>query len=158
MNYTLASTLQSELVKELENIFDGMLLKSGSGKYVKPKVYSQRLPLAYNDDDDELNYAPYVIVMLSDFKMEEWFGDKAINVVLVICTYDGSDERQGDKDCHLIMDKVLERFGKHPYLGGFNLEMPIEGAFQDKDTYPIFYGALELHFTSVKVETEDYLA
>lgn len=158
MEYNLASTLQECLVKELETIFEKVLLKSPHGEYVKPKVFSQRLPLNKKYDDDELKYVPYVLVVLSDFKIEDWFSNKQINVVLVICTYDSSKERRGDRDCHLIMDKVLERFGKNPHLGGYALEMPIEGAFQDEDTCPYFYGALELHFSSVKVETEDDLA
>lgn len=157
MNYFLTSTLQDELVKELAKVFKGVLLKTVDG-FHEPKVYPQRLPISNSDDDDEIGYAPYIIVMLSDFKIEHWHGDKQITVVLVLCTYDGGEERRGDKDCQIMIDKILERFGKNPHLGGFSLEMPIEGAWQEKDTYPFFYAALELKFSSIKVETEDYLA
>ena len=153
----LASTLQAELVEDLKKTFAGMKLKSSKGTFMAPNVYSQRLPLTMDDDEDELNYAPYVIVALSDFKIEDWCSDKKITVVLILCTYDAGENRSGDRECHLIMDKVLERFGKNPHIGNFDLVMPIEGAWQEKDTYPFFFGAMELNFTSIKHITEDIL-
>lgn len=149
--------LLDELSSELKKCFKG--LKVGSAEGLKePAVYMQRLPISDDDDDDELAYAPYVLVILSDFKIEDWSADKKIKVILVFCSYDNAQNRQGHRDNLLMMENVLERLGKHPYIGNYSLEMPIEGAWQDKDTFPFFYGAVELNFSATKYITEDYLA
>lgn len=153
-----ASSLQFELVEELKRIFSGVLLKKCDGTYGEPNVYPQRLPLAQNDDEDEMSFAPYVTVILNDFSIDSWDEPKKIKVIILMCAWDGGDERTGDRDNSIIMDKILERFGKFPEIGNFTLDLPIEGAWQEEDTYPYFYSALELNFLAPTYRREDDLA
>ena len=153
-----ASGLQMELVEELKRVFSGIKLRKCDGTHGEPNIYAQRLPLSQNDDDDEVSLSPYVIVMLSDFSIESWDEPKKIKVVLLMCSWDGGDERTGDRDNAIMMDRVLERFGKFPEVGNFTIDLPIEGAWQEEDTYPYFYSAMELNFLAPTYRREDGLA
>ena len=133
--------LQSELIAELKKVFKSVQFKSGDGTMWEPGIYPQRLPLSQNDDEDEASCAPYILVILNDFSIESWDEPKKINVVLLFCAWDGGEERTGDRDNAIMMDRVLERVGKNPEVGNFTLDLPIEGAWQDQDTYPYFYSA-----------------
>ena len=150
--------LQSELIAELKKVFKGVRFKSGDGTMWEPGIYPQRLPLSQNDDEDEASCAPYILVILNDFSIESWDEPKKINVVLLFCAWDGGEERTGDRDNAIMMDRVLERIGKNPEVGNFTLDLPIEGAWQDQDTYPYFYSALELNFLAPTYRREDGLA
>ncbi len=150
--------LQSELIAELKKVFKGVRFKSGDGTMWEPGIYPQRLPLSQNDDEDEASCAPYILVILNDFSIESWDEPKKINVVLLFCAWDGGEERTGDRDNAIMMDRVLERVGKNPEVGNFTLDLPIEGAWQDRDTYPYFYSALELNFQAPTYRREDDLA
>ena len=150
--------LQSELMVELKKMFKGVQFKSGDGAMREPAIYPQRLPLSQNDDEDEAGFAPYILVILNDFSIESWDEPKKINVVLLFCAWDGGEERTGDRDNAIMMDRVLERIGKNPEVGNFTLDLPIEGAWQDQDTYPYFYSALELNFLAPTYRREDDLA
>ena len=152
-----ATGLQMELISELKKVFKGVQFKSGDGTMREPAIYPQRLPLAQNDDD-EACFAPYILVVLNDFTIESWAEPKKVSIALLFCAWDGGSERTGDRDNAIMMDRVLERIGKNPEVRNFTLELPIEGAWQDQDTYPYFYSAMELNFTAPMYQREDDLA
>ena len=147
-----------ELISELKKVFKGVRFKSEDGTMWEPGIYPQRLPLSQNDDDDETSFAPYILVILNDFTIESWAEPKKISIALLFCAWDGGSERTGDRDNAIMMDRVLERLGKNPEVGNFTLDLPIEGAWQDQDTYPYFYSALELNFQAPTYRREDDLA
>ena len=153
-----ATGLQMELISELKKVFKGVRFKSEDGTMWEPGIYPQRLPLSQNDDDDETSFAPYILVILNDFTIESWAEPKKISIALLFCAWDGGSERTGDRDNAIMMDRVLERIDKNPEVGNFTLELPIEGAWQDQDTYPYFYSAMELNFLAPTYQREDDLA
>ena len=153
-----ATGLQMELISELKKVFKGVQFKSGDGTMREPAIYPQRLPLAQNDDDDEACFAPYILVVLNDFTIESWADPKKVSIALLFCAWDGGSERTGDRDNAIMMDRVRERIGKNPEVGNFTLDLPIEGAWQDQDTYPYFYSAMELNFSAPTYQREDDLA
>ena len=153
-----ATGLQMELISELKKVFKGVQFKSGDGTMREPAIYPQRLPLAQNDDDDEACFAPYILVVLNDFAIESWAEPKKVSIALLFCAWDGGSERTGDRDNAIMMDRVRERIGKNPEVGNFTLDLPIEGAWQDQDTYPYFYSAMELNFSAPTYQREDDLA
>ena len=153
-----ATGLQMELISELKKVFKGVRFKSEDGTMWEPGIYPQRLPLSQNDDDDETSFAPYILVILNDFTIESWAEPKKISIALLFCAWDGGSERTGDRDNAIMMDRVLERLRKNPEVGNFTLDLPIEGAWQDQDTYPYFYSALELNFLAPTYQREDDLA
>ena len=153
-----ATGLQMELISELKKVFKGVQFKSGDGTMREPAIYPQRLPLAQNDDDDEACFAPYILVVLNDFTIESWAEPKKVSIALLFCAWDCGSERTGDRDNAIMMDRVLERIGKNPEVGNFTLDLPIEGAWQDQDTYPYFYSAMKLNFSAPTYQREDDLA
>ena len=61
----------------------------------------------------------------------------------------------------IMIERVMERFAKDPLLSGQIMAVPIDNnhmfnwSMQDEDTYPYFYGALEMAFYTPGFQRED---
>ena len=176
--------LQEEIISELKNnIFKDFVLcsidKDGNraeGKQLN--VYSQRLPLRktiveeytqeelenglINDQriDDDF---PYIIVALNEGSIENESSAQEVSVLLYIGVYDNAENVNGHKDIINIIEKIYERFAKNPVLAKrYVFKYPMTWALQDEkedvDTYPYFFGGIEMKFETYAMVKEDPLA
>ena len=141
-------------------------------------VYSQRLPLRktiveeytqeelenglINDQriDDDF---PYIIVALNEGSIENESSAQEVSVLLYIGVYDNAENVNGHKDIINIIEKIYERFAKNPVLAKrYVFKYPMTWALQDEkedvDTYPYFFGGIEMKFETYAMVKEDPLA
>ena len=152
--------LQKELKKELEELFEGFYSSADAefkGRSVS--VYEQNLQLEMENEEMDGDKIPYIIVRLSEGELTQWDDTEQVKVILVFCTSDSDMKRDGYKDCMNMIQKVKERFLKNPQLGAyFNMELPIAWAIQEDESYPIYYGGMELNFACPTIRRESAFA
>lgn len=176
--------LQESLVNELKNnVFKDYILGmvDERGRKVGNKtlnIYSQRLPLrkskiqGYTQEELENGLVydervddcfPYIIVCLNEGTIENESSGHEISIVLYIGVCDNADDVNGYKDVLSIIAKIYERFGKNPLLDNkYVFRYPITWALQDEkenaDTYPYFFGGIEMRFETYAIVKEDSFA
>ena len=170
--------LQKELSKEIENILEDMMLKQPSSPELIPiKAYGQALPIPerltnaenYSNEDlpeEEADIQkafpfPWALIKL-DRGIVRGIGEpQIVYVVIVFGIFDDGKENQGHEAVLIMIERVMERFAKDPLLSGQIMAVPIDNnhmfnwSMQDEDTYPYFYGALEMAFYTPGFQRED---
>lgn len=149
--------LQDALVKELkENILRDVYGKRPSGEEHPVSVFAQDLPVISEDDDDESMYFPYATVRLGD---SDTLDDEDVwhqSVYILLGAYDIDEKRQGHLGILTMIERITARFLKEPLLKpGFRCDAKMSTALQDEDTYPYYFGGVELSFALPKIEKED---
>ncbi len=152
--------LQKELKKELEELFAGFYSSADAEFKVRSvSVYEQNLQLEMENEEMDGDKIPYIIVRLSEGELTQWDDTEQVKVILVFCTSDSDMKRDGYKDCMNMIQKVKERFLKNPQLGAyFNMELPMAWAIQEDESYPIYYGGMELNFACPAIRRESAFA
>lgn len=140
--------LQTDLVTEVEKILKDVVTNDTAGeKVVGVKGYEHRLPLITSDDEDESQFFPYFIVRLSEGKTEDddhaWL--VTVDILLGVCEND--KDVPGYKSIMIMMQRITDRFAEEPLLNNmFRAEQDIQWALQDEDTYPFYFGGVEIKF------------
>lgn len=145
--------LQKDLVAEIEDILRDVITKNTAGETVTGvKGYEYRLPLVTSDDEDESQFFPYFIVRLSEGRTEDddspWL--VTADVILGICEND--KDVPGHKHILVMIQRITDRFAAEPLLNGkYRAEQNMEWAVQDEDTYPFYFGGVEIKFRVPKI-------
>lgn len=150
--------LSKAIKEELERLFDGFF-SSGEAGYngKKVSIFEQALPL--NHAAEEEDFMPYIIIRIMDGEIGEWGEAESVKVILIFCTSDAGMERSGHEDIMNMMQKVKERIARNPQIGAFfTAELPVKWVVQDDDTYPIYYGGMELVFDCPAIRRESRFA
>lgn len=151
--------LQDELVEEVGRILDGYLYETPDGNRIPIHVYSQKLPIT-DEDEDETSIFPYIIVRLNngnDNGTKDSFN--VVNVVLIVGVVDDAREQQGYRYCMNIYQKIYQRFEQNPNLNGRAVfDGDFHWANQEDDYYPYYFGACTLNFRIPAIRREDPLA
>lgn len=170
--------LQKQLAGELEKIMQDMLFQQpDSTELVKMKAYRQALPIPqriektypYNSDDlpdEESGYKmgypfPWALIKLDRGTVEGIGGNQKISVLIIFGIFNDSLENTGHEAITIMIERVMERFSKDPLLAGQMTAAPVDEnhmfnwSLQDEDTYPYFYGALEMAFWMPGFQRED---
>ncbi|PKM72846.1 MAG: hypothetical protein CVU91_07410 [Firmicutes bacterium HGW-Firmicutes-16] len=154
--------LEATLAAEITTIFTGYTLKNSDEAAVALNVFVHDIPVIQGDDEGDSEAPPpepYIVVKATSGNIASEDDPQAVTVVLVICVFDDANERQGHKDILHIIQKVYERFAKNPVLAGkFVLKYPIDWVLQDEDTYPYYFGGMQLLFECHAIKKEDPLA
>lgn len=176
--------LQNSLIKEIERITQDMELINRKGEHAALKGYQHAIPflsvipdgedseggLLLEDSsenalllegdvskdgeaaEDELDLFPYFITRVdaADYKDD---GGQA-KVLLLFAVYDDDPDMRGYYSLTAVMERVIARFRQENVLGAFWCERKISMAFQDDDTYPQFFGAMEMiwHLPDISME------
>ena len=169
----VASLLQDDLAKELETIFKDFRLEGQDGEKRKINIYEQSVPIQEAEEipdtvtDEELEEGtynaagkealfPYIIVRLTDGKVEAVDGVQTVNVNLLIGVIDRNHNNQGHKDVLNIMQEIYSRFSRNPLLAKYyECVPPIEWALQDEPSFPYFFGGMALTFELSPIRRED---
>lgn len=150
--------LRKAIKEELEQLFEGFL-SSGEAGYggKKVSIFEQALPLGHATEEED--FMPYIIIRVMEGSVEEWSEAESVKVILIFCTTDAGMERSGHEDILNMIQKVKERLMRNPQMGAFfTAELPIKWMVQDDDTYPIYYGGMELTFDCPAIQRESRFA
>ena len=168
-----ASLLQDDLVEELKRLFIDFRLEGQEGERRGINIYSQSVPVQEAEEipdtvtDEELEEGiynakekealfPYIIVRLTDGKVESVDGAQTVNVNLIIGVIDRARGNQGHKDVLNIMQDIYKRFSTCPLLADYyECVPPIEWALQDEPSFPYFFGGMALTFELSPIRRED---
>lgn len=168
----VATFLQDELAEELKGILKGFLLKNPQGEKTNINIFKQLLPMPEPLDQEEIapellenglaeeqttpDPYPYIIVRAEDGKIEDENSAQIVNITLLIGIFDTAYDKQGHKDILNIIARIYERFAKFPVLNGkYTVQYPIEWALQDEESYPFYFGGVNLAFEIAAVRRED---
>lgn len=158
-----AFELQDDLIEELKIVFSGFLLKtpaidleSGEPSMSEPNLFSQSLPIRKDDADDDPY--PYIIVRMDSGDMKQDH-PHMVKVRIVIGSFDDSTDTNGHKDVLNIIQKIYERFARNPVLANKYVmkddsENPFTWVLQDDDTYPYYFGAVEVTWETSAIRRE----
>lgn len=143
------------LADDIRHSLRDVYTKTISGKEAPVTVYENSLPIVTEDEDDESKFFPYAIVRLSDSSTEE---DKPWkqSVVIILGAYD--DDIMGSGYMHILtmIERITNRFLEEPLLDHkYRAEATMSTAIQDEDTYPFYFGAIEMSFNLPKIERRD---
>lgn len=145
--------LQIDLRKELEILFKDFKLKSPCGEDLGIKVFEQNLPI---NNDDEYDPYPYIIVRITEGEIKDLYSNNSVQLMLIIGTYDDSNKADGHKDVLNIIQKIFERFRKNPNLSNkYVIQDSFKFALSEEDTWPYYFGGIEIGFDIHTIERED---
>lgn len=146
----------------IRETFKGITYQTPTGERKELSVYGQNLPVPSGNDEDadiELSSVPYIIAHVTDGKVLNWNGSQKINVILLLCTYDGDTAHQGHQDILSMKEKLLAAILKRPIVGPCEIELPIDWALSESDQYPFYFGAVSFTANTRTIFTkEDALA
>lgn len=134
-----------------------MQLKNAAGEDVfGVKGYEQRLPEITDDEEDQSQFFPYFIVRIEEGNTptddEPWL--VGTTVLFGICDYD--KETNGHRTILEMITKVTNRFLERPLLDSkFRANQNVSFALQDEDTYPFYFGAIDIKFYVPKIGRSD---
>lgn len=154
------STFISDLCDEIKLLFSEWKFKDESGEYSRFSVFEQALPIPAGENEPEP--FPYIVVRAEDGGTTMPTKPETARVIITIGIYDDALENQGHKDILNSIDRIRQRFERNPllktrYMRLQSAEHPIHWAVPDDDTYPYYFGAIEMFFAIPKIETEDIL-
>lgn len=147
-----ARELQSGIVADLNELFKNSLYKTPSGSMAAPSFFKQFLPKRQSEEDDDP--FPYGIVRLDNGAIAGTTDPHKVAIIVLVGVFDDAPENQGHTTVLEIMEKIQERFENIPVVMDLNKRMigrvdpdtPVSWALQDEESYPYFFGGLNLTF------------
>ncbi len=147
---------------ELDRIFDGMVFDNSSGKEARMHVFKQNFPirrLQMDAEGEEDDFFPYCVI-----RAENGTSGSLQNVYITL-TF-GICERGEDNNGELrilnLIERVCQHFLNNRVIGEkfrLSYDDPIEWGLptEKENTYPYFYGLIEMTWDSFyDVREDDY--
>lgn len=150
------NNLQRRLIEEIERITADMSLVSINQKKAMLKGYPQAVPVfpAFAPAQNELDYGvdfgdesqlfPYFIVRADGAEYQKTDGQNEARIMIAFAIFDDNPEMKGYFTLTAVMERVIMRFQSDTVLGPFFCSRKINMAFQEDETYPHFFGAIEM--------------
>lgn len=151
--------LQDALVEETKRLLKDVWAKNSLGEDVQVQVFPQRLPVMTEDEDDETKLFPYAIVRLGDAKTAGDEDPWHVTVDWLLGVHDNSVDGQGHIHILTMIERITNRFIAEPWLNNiYRADQRITTALQDEDTYPFYFGGVEITFSIPKTGRRDEYA
>lgn len=138
-----ARELQQDVIVDLAEAFRGRLYKAPDGTDKAVTIAEQNLPKRESEDDDDP--FPYIIVRLSEGQIVSQTDGYDVDTLLLLGAYDDSPENNGHRAIIEMIEKIQKRYEETPCLAGkYVLQDPVAWALQDEESWPYFFGAMNL--------------
>ena len=164
--------LLDSLVYFLRDNFAGYQLVNKKGDLQQIKIYPQYVPQPaaitinnratglknYSELDYDANF-PCIVVRIVDITdKEEGKPDQSrANVKIITGIYDANPECQGYRDIMNIQDKIRDLLLTNRILiKKFMLDMPLITKILDADTWPVYFGEMNLVYNIGRPQQPDY--
>lgn len=146
-------TLLDDLRGEIELLLKDVVTKNTAGESVTGvKGYEYRLPIIVSDEEDESQFFPYFIVKPLEGKTEDDDDPWLVTVDILIGICENDKDVLGQKHLLVMIQRILDRFAEEPLLNKkYRAEQKMEWAVQDEDTYPFYFGGVEIKFRIPKI-------
>jgi hypothetical protein len=141
-----ALKLQDAIVNDLQKLFSKRKYPTPDGENAAVSVFAQNLPKRDSEDDDDP--FPYIIVRLDSGDIENQTSDYKVSVFLLVGVFDDSKNNQGHKTVLEMIELIQRHYEDTPLLDGqFVFTDPFHWALQDEESYPFFFGGVEISFS-----------
>ncbi len=153
-------TFLSDMCAEIKRIFSEWKATDESGGFERVSVFEQALPVQSGEDSAEP--FPYIVVRVEDGGATTPNTPETVRVRFTIGVFDDNAGNRGHIDVLNMIDCIRQRFEREQtlceqYYRLQSDQYPLRWAVPDDDTFPYFFGALEMFFAIPKIETEDKL-
>ena len=99
---------------------------------------------------------PYIVVRISEGRVEQPGENQAVNILLNFGVYDPDRRNSGYLDVLHMIETIRQRFFKNPILNHkYECTAQMEWALQDEESYPYNFGSLSLNFLTAPMQRED---
>lgn len=140
-----ARILQDALVSDLRVLFQDRRYKTPGGDNAALSVFPQLLPKRVSENDDDP--FPYIIVRIDSGDIESQTDPCKVSVFILIGIYDDDASNQGHRTVLEIMEVIQQHYEEIPLLDKqFTFTDPFHWALQDEESYPYFFGGIEITF------------
>jgi len=149
--------LQRDLIAEIESLISDLEFKRADGtKVFGAPGYIQQLPKLESDDEDPDQYFPYFIVRHTQSTTENDTAPWIATFNILLGVYDDDESNIGHFQLENAVQRITDRFVFDPLLShAWRALQNIEIAIQEDDTYPYFFGGIELKFQVPKIRRND---
>lgn len=160
--------LEQSLISEIEALSSEIRLEGIDGQEKLLKGYAEaipQLPLPVNwneeagdgfgESDPEDALIPYFIVKTTEISYQE--GEGAAKLYLLFCICDHSQEMQGYQTLWNLLNRITGRFRADTVLDAFYCEKRMKAVIQDEDTYPYFFGGIEMEWNLPEMEEDEVI-
>lgn len=144
---------QKALMAEVENILKDIITINPDGeRHIGVNVYKQFLPKVVNDDEDVSQFFPYAIVRVDESNTPDDFTPWLTTVDILFGVYDADEYMGGHDHITIMIQRVVNRFSQEALLDKkYRCESAMDWAIQDEDTFPYFFGLVQLKFNLPKI-------
>lgn len=150
---------------ELNRIFEGMVFKNSLGKETGVHVFKQDFPIrrfqaGEEEETQEDDFFPYCVIRAENGTNGN-FQSTDITLTFGICERD--ENNSGEIRILNLIERVSQYFLNNRVIGGkfrLNYDSPIRWGLptKEEDTYPYFYGLMEMTWDSFyEVKEDDYV-
>lgn len=154
------SDLQRDLIEEIEEVLKDIETKKPSGEVSKGiKGFAQGLPKSIEYENDPSMVFPYFIVRMADGETSNGPDSYKVTLSVIIGLHNDDEKNTGHYDMLDCIQAIINHFslagnsGRYPIRARVNEN--VKWALQDEDTWPYFFGGVELEFTMPKYRRED---
>lgn len=140
-----ARLLQDALVADLLTLFGERRYKAPDGGTEHLSVFAQNLPKRQSENDDDP--FPYIIVRIDSGDIETQTDPHKVVVMFLVGIYDDDPQNQGHRAVLEIMELIQQHYEEMPLVDGkYTFIDPFKWALQDEESYPYFFGGVEISF------------
>lgn len=160
--------LEQSLISEIEELSSEIHLEGIDGLEKRLKGYAEAipqipLPKHWSDEaaddlgaiDPEDALIPYFIVKTTEISYQE--GEGVVKLYLLFCICDHSQEMQGYQTLWNLLNRITGRFRANTVLDAFYCEKRMRAVIQDEDTYPYFFGGIEMEWNLPEMEEDEVI-
>lgn len=152
---------------DLRRMFRGYTLPNKAGVLQEVRIFAQYMPQPsgitfddkntglknYTGEDFEQNF-PGIIVKLGDMtdQEEQRLDMNRVSVKLLCGVYDANPVCNGWRDVAGMMEKIRQEWLKERVIARrFRIEMPLVTRLVEADTWPVYFGEMEVMFETGRV-------
>lgn len=105
------------------------------------------------DTDPEDALIPYLIVKTTEISYQEEGAEAKVYLLFCIC--DHSEQMEGYQTLWNLLNRVTGYFRANSVLDAFYCERTMKAVVQEEDTYPYFFGGIEMTWNLPDLEEEE---
>lgn len=160
--------LERSLIEEIEALSSDIHLEGIDGQEKRLKGYAEAIPQlplptnwneetgdGFGESDPEDALIPYFIVKTTEISYQE--GEGVAKLYLLFCICDHSQEMQGYQTLWNLLNRITGRFRADTILDAFYCEKRMKAVIQDEDTYPYFFGGIEMEWNLPEMEEDEVI-
>lgn len=154
------------LIRKVEELSEHIGLTGINGEKRSLKGYPEAIPQmtlapgwgetesgSLGDADPEDALMPYFIVKTTEISYQEEGAEAKLYLLFCIC--DQSERMEGYQTLWNLLNRITGHFRANAVLDAFYCEKAMKAVVQEEDTYPYFFGGIEMTWNLPDLEEEE---